>query len=172
MKEKPLIQLNGPGLKKLREDQYKKQKGICPILKQEIPFSECVMDHKHKFSYQEYGEDDAGLCRGIIHNGANAVEGKIENAFKRTGLNKLISVPEYLRNLADYLESWPLEPIYIHPMDKPKEPLLTKSSYNELVRGVMKDGKYKMPEYPKSKKLTKRLAELFEQYGIEPKYYK
>ena len=65
-----------------------------------------------------------------------------------------------------------MEPIYIHPMDKPKGPLLTKSSYNELVRGVMKDGKYKMPEYPKSRKLTKRLAELFEQYGIEPKYYK
>lgn len=172
MKEQPLIQLNGPGLKKLREDQYKKQRGICPIIKQEIPFRECVMDHKHKFSYQEYGEDGAGLCRGVIHNGANAVEGKIENSFKRTGLDKLISVPEYLRNLADYLESWPLEPIYIHPVDKPKEPLLTQTSYNALFDAVLRHGKYKMPEYPKSMKLTKRLAELFEKYGIKPKYYR
>ena len=57
---------------------------------------------------------------------------------------------------------------------KPRK--LMKSSYNELKREIDKVNKYmkkpiKIPNYPKSKRLTKRLKELYEQFGIYPRYY-
>jgi len=54
----------------------------------------------------------------------------------------------------------------IHPSEKKKEPIVSKSNYNRLKK--VYSGKKKFPEYPKSKKLTKLLGELFEEYNISP----
>jgi hypothetical protein len=67
------------------------------------------------------------------------------------------------------------EPL-LHPSHAPKPRKLMKSSYNELKREIKKANHFlskplKMPDYPKSKRLTKRLKELYEQFAIYPKFY-
>gem|GEM_PF-2030085 len=116
-----LIQLKyGEEFTQLRIEQWQKQNKICPVLKKKIKIKEAVMDHKHKLKKEIAGKDGKGLCRGIVHNGVNVIEGKIQNAFLRYGLRDLITVPELLRNLADYLDNPPMEQIYIHPSEKVK----------------------------------------------------
>jgi len=130
--------------------QWRKQNKRCPVLKKQIKFKVAVMDHKHKLKREIAGQDSKGLCRGVVHNGVNVIEGKIQNAYLRYGLRDLITVPELLRNLADYLENPPLPPIYIHPTEKVK----TK----RRVLGVIEKTrvfKYWKQIYPRRKKLPK-----------------
>lgn len=118
---KKLIQLKqGKEFKMFRIRQWQKQDKICPVLKKQIKLKEAVMDHKHKLKKEIAGKDGKGLCRGIVHNGVNVIEGKIQNAFLRYGLRDLITVPELLRNLADYIDNPPIKQIYIHPSEKIK----------------------------------------------------
>lgn len=168
---KEVVQLKSSDLKDIKEKWYKEQNGICPILKKEIPFDKHVIDHLHKLKSEDPGVDGKGCCRGAIEFRANAIEGKISNAYKRLGLDKEIDLPSLLRNLADYLEHNHLddEIIYIHPNEKVKEKKLSKKNYNKLAKLYKSSGaKAKFPEFPASAKLTKPLEKLFSDFKIEP----
>ena len=66
----------------------------CPIFGCRV--NDAVVDHCH----------DSGFVRGVIHRQSNAWAGKIENAWKRYGLNNSkFTLPQALRGLADYLEN-------------------------------------------------------------------
>lgn len=169
-KGRTLTQLEGKDLKKFRIKVHKKQKCKCPILNKKFPVEDMVVDHQHMTKAETIGINGAGLVRGVIHRQANVLEGKITNAYKRYGLEKMMPLPKFLRNLAKYLEQENL-PI-IHPSEKPKAPKLKKSSYNAIVRLARSNGCRKIPPYPKSKKLTVALKALYETYGVEPEYYK
>ena len=163
-----LRQLKQSEIKPLREKLYKEQDGICPILKQKININDATLDHQHKRKGDPIGIDGGGLIRGVIHYLANVIEGKITNTYKRYGLHKFISLPDLLRNLADYLEQENLP--YIHPSEKAKEKRLKKTSYNLLKKTYT--GKAKFPPYPKSGKMTAPLKRLFERFDILPAFYK
>jgi len=120
-------QITHAEFKILREKQWAIQKGICPILKIKIDYKDAVFDHKHKNKSEQIGEDGKGLLRGVIHFQANSWEGKVTNAFKRYGLHKFgISLPEALRNLADYIECPPLKEKIVHPNERSKAKKLGK----------------------------------------------
>jgi hypothetical protein len=164
-----LIQLKHHQLKELRKKWYEEQDGVCPILKTKIPFEQSVVDHQHKLKSEDADESGKGICRGAIDRFANALEGKISNNFKRLGLNKYIELPEFLRNLADYLEENKIheETKYIHPSEAKRKPKIQKACYNRLKKAVGTD--YKMPRYTGN--LSKRLFFLFEKYDIKVEYY-
>ena len=158
-----LKQITQAELKEFRYKQWLKQNKICPILKQEIEYSDAVADHKHKTKAEVLGEDGKGLLRGVIHRNVNVVEGKIARMYRRYGIHKLnISLPTLLRNLADYLENPPLEQRYIHPNEKPKAKKIGKRDFNKIIKYYFKiyPNRKKLPEYPKSGKITKNLEKL------------
>jgi len=166
-------QLEQKEIKILKEKWHKEQDNICPLLKKEFPLDKMVLDHQHKLKAELPDESGKGLCRGAIQFQANALEGKFTNAFKRLGLDKFINMIDFLRNLADYLESNKIQEgeHYIHPTEKPRKPILMKSSYNKLIKII--NGKQKVPPYKhKRGNLTKPLEKLFEKYNIEPQFKK
>ena len=124
--------LTSAAAKELREQLHVEQGMICPILKKEFPQSEMTLDHKHKRKNDPVGPNGDGLCRGVIHTTANALEGRILKDFMRTGVSKYISAPEFLRNLANYLENPPMEQIYVHHTEKLKTPAMNKNDYNRI----------------------------------------
>jgi len=149
-----------------------------------------VVDHAHSSNARNLGKpEEAGLIRGIIHRGANAVEGKITNSFIRTGLHKFdITLPEFLRSLADFIEDPPMTKLnYVHPSEKKKPKNLKKTSINKLVKEFKKKypGK-KLPEVliykqkktkkgkikDKDKRLTTGLERLFSEFKIKPEFKK
>ena len=167
-----MIQLKHKDLKPLREKWHNEQDGICPILKKAYPIEFFCVDHQHKLINESPSEDGKGLCRGAIHLQANSLEGKISNAFKRLGLHKHIELTDYLRNLADYLESNRIHTgeLLIHPTEAPKKKKLMKSSWNELNKQLCFLGKKEIPEYKNKRgNLTKPLEQLFKHYNITPK---
>ena len=167
-------QLESKDLKPLKEKWWKEQNGICPILGKEFPLDQFVIDHEHKLVNEEADETGKGCVRGAIQFQANALEGKFTNAFKRLGLTKYTDMVTFLRNLADYLEEnrqHTEDELLIHPSEKPRKPILMKSSYNKLVKAI--DGKQKVPEYKNKRgNFTKKLESLFEKYEIEPEFKK
>lgn len=92
---------------KYRNDLLKQQNGIDPITKEVI--TKPVLDHYHQ-GHQH--------CREVLQNECNAFEGKVVNSYHRMlGHITNKSLPEILRNLADYLErngSIPEEEMVIH----------------------------------------------------------
>ena len=151
-------------IKPLREKLWEKNENKCPICKRDIEEGDLALDHDH----------DTTLIRNTICKKCNSYEGVVKSKWKRSGLMSHIPFDELLRNLAEYLiqEQLPL----IHPSHTEKKPKLMKSSYNKLEREVKKVNTYlskkiRMPDFPKSGRMTKRLKELFEQMGIEPRYY-
>lgn len=85
---------NAKDVKRIRDEFVKKQNGIDPILKE--PFKEVpVLDHCHHSQH----------VRAALNRNCNAFEGKVQNAYTRC-LKWLtdMSLPEILRNLADYYE--------------------------------------------------------------------
>jgi len=168
---KELIQLKQKDLLEIRKKWYSQQEGICPILKQVVPFENTVVDHQHKLKAEPADETGKGCVRGVLFNQANALEGKISNNFKRYGLNKYIDLPSFLRNLADYLEHNHLDDdiLYIHPNEAPSYPILSKNSYNKVKSLWAKDTSKKPKTFPLySKKMTKGLMSFFKRYNIEP----
>jgi hypothetical protein len=173
--KKELKQLKQKELKPLREKLFNINNGFCPIIKQQFDINQFVIDHQHKTLKEEIGINGAGLIRGCIHRQANSFEGKVTNSFKRYGLDKFdISLPDLLRNLADYLEQSPLN--YIHPNEQPKNPYLMKKSYNKLKKCHNSNPKIKkhLPDFPEKgkKKMTKYLQKLYDKYNIIPEFYK
>ena len=150
-------QLRAKHIKRFREWQLKRQKGVCPICGELV--TDPVLDHSHQ---KKVG--GTGLVRGVICRGCNVFLAKMENNWVRCGLKKH-DIGEVLRRCADYLTAPGLP--YIHPSER-KRQILKKSSYNQLRR--VYTGKAKFPEYP-SREITVRLRQLFEEYGITPQWY-
>ena len=151
-------------IKPLREKLWKENDFCCPICGSILPESDCALDHSH----------DTGLIRNTICKKCNSLEGIFKSKWKRSGLMDLIEFADLLESMAMYLKKDHLP--YLHPTAVMKKPKLMKSSYNTLKREIERANNYlekpiKMPDYPKSKRLTKKLKELYEQFGIEPKYY-
>jgi len=148
-------------LTKLRQKQLAKQSYVCPILNQIIDFESSAFDHKHRTKAEKIGEDGKGLLRGVIHNQANVIEGKIAKLYKRYGLHKFLPLPELLRNIADYIENPPMNPEYIHPNEREFK-MLGKRDFNRIVKYYfqMYPRCKVLPEYPRSGKLSKKFEEL------------
>jgi len=169
-----LIQLKQKDIIPLKEKLFKDNNGICPLLGIEVPLDKMALDHIHKLKGEEASEQK-GTCRNLIEFRANAMEGKITNSWKRYfGANEElhpISLSNYLRNLADYLEAGALNDngtFYIHPKEAPEIPKLSKRNYNKLKKLCAGRKGKKFPEFPKSGKLTKPLKKLYEEFDIEP----
>jgi hypothetical protein len=83
--------------KKTREDLIDSQDGLCAVLR--APLINPVLDHSHKDCLQE------GYVRGVLESIVNLVEGHINKLWKKhLEKNTELSLPEFLRNLADYLD--------------------------------------------------------------------
>jgi len=167
-----LIQILQSELRDFRMKQYRKS-NVCPIINQTVPFEKTVVDHKHKTKQEIVGVEGKGLIRGILSFQANAWEGKVSNSFKRLGLHKYISLPEALRNLANYLENPPLGLKYIHPSGISKKKKLNKNCFNKLKK--IYDRKYskrKPLSFPKRGYLTQNLQKLFTEFKIKIIYNK
>lgn len=147
-------------LRDFRKKQYDAQGGVCPVLKKIIPFEDSVLDHIHKKRKGDQpGINDEGLLRGVIHRRANAAEGVFLNAYKRKGLEKLISFSDFLRNLADYIDNKPLVGLgIVHPTEviREKKIKLGIRNYNKIKK-YWKDihPKKKMPEFSSKMFLNK-----------------
>lgn len=163
--EKELIYVKHTELSEFRKDQYNKQQGICPILKKKIVPQDSVLDHKHKLKNDPVNKDNSGggLIRGVIHNSCNQVEGKIQNAYQRFGLENHISLPEFLRNLADYIENPPVEQIYVHPKEwpVPKAPKLYLRDYKLVCKywHLISPKIVEPPIYPRTGRTNKKWDE-------------
>lgn len=161
-----LRQLKGSEVTSLREEILQEQKGLCAWCKdpitEETGYS---LDHQHKLKSEEPGPDGKGLVRGVLCRACNVLEGKIWNNMTRFKQPKNVQDRvDLLKQLIMYYENgtYPI----IHHTEKAKEPTLSKRNYNKLKREYT--GKKKLPEYPKSGKLTVGLQAIFEEYGIEP----
>ena len=165
-------QLKHSDIKSLRKHILKKQNGKCWICG-EVPKVPCL-DHHHKKRIK-----GTGLVRGVLCPPCNIFIAKAENNAMRYGVTKE-ELPNRLRKQAEYLEKkhYP----YLHPSEKPKEPKLSKRSYNKLVKlhkenleRPKADGSGRVPkltEFPKSGKLTKSLKVLYNLYDLEPEFLK
>lgn len=155
----------------LKKRLYDINEGICPLLKIPVSLDKLALDHIHKLKSEEPSEQK-GTVRNAIEFRANAMEGKITNNWKRYfGADESkhpISLPEFLRNLADYLENGAYQDndgnFYIHPTEVPKEPKLGKREFNQLSKYYSTKYPNKKPlEFPKSGKWTKQLLDLKEE---------
>lgn len=166
--ERILIQMKQSELYDWKKLQHENQGNFCPLLGVEVPLDQMVVDHKHRTKAEKLGENGCGLIRGVIQFQANVLEGKISNGFKRYGLHKLgVSLPTFLHNLADYLDAGTTN--LIHPSEKIKPLKIQKACYKSLCKII--GNSEKVPEYPKSGKLTVPLEKLFAKYNIQVKYY-
>ena len=179
-------QANSNEIKRMRDFLHKLQDQKCPILKIKCKMSEMVLDHVHQSNARNLGDTDGGFIRGSIHRQANVMEGKISNSFIRCGLHKTdITLPDFLRNLADYLEDDTITKRQcIHPSEKPKAKVLKIGSFNKLSKAYSeKYLKRKELVYPKGRKrkgkknsgigrMTNALIKLFDEFGIKPEYRK
>lgn len=174
----PFKELKTKDIKPLKEKLHKMNNGVCPLLGIPVDANNMVLDHIHKLKSEEYAENK-GTIRNAIEFRANALEGKITNNWKRyfgaDESNHPIDLPSFLRNLADYLEEGAYndhDTYYIHPTEVPKAPKVKKAAYNKAIK--LFKAKYpnkKVIEYPKSKKLTKGLGKLFEEFEITDIFY-
>ncbi|NIU13859.1 MAG: hypothetical protein GWN76_07560, partial [candidate division Zixibacteria bacterium] len=71
----------------------------------------------------------SGQVRGVLESDVNQLLGKIETGALRFGID-LDELPDILRGLADFLER-PLLP-FVHPTEKPKDPVVMARSYAKL----------------------------------------
>jgi hypothetical protein len=150
------IQLKANQVKFVRDGLLEKQSGVCPICARSVKLP--ALDHFHT---KRHNGD--GKIRGVLCNTCNRMIGVIENNAIKNGIN-FSDLPWFLRLCADYAskDHYPL----IHPSEVQRDPKVSKRNYNQLKK--VYDKKAKFPEYPASAKLTKRLAELFDEYGISP----
>ena len=166
MSNNDIVQLEAKDVAATRDRILGAQGGCCAICGDKISVkSGACLDHQHKLKKDVPGIDGGGLVRGVLCRSCNTWEGKVWNSATR--FKKPSSVAERIKlveSLLAYYESgtWPL----IHPREKPREPNVSKSQYNKLKK--LYGGKKVFPPYPASKKLGKRLGELFSEYGVSP----
>lgn len=73
----------------VRERLAIQQGGRCALC--QLPLTKPVLDHDHT----------TGAVRGTLHNGCNALLGKVENNYKRYGV---VNLSAFLHGLAAYLQ--------------------------------------------------------------------
>lgn len=172
-----LVQMKAKDILSLKRKLWEMNDGKCPLLGIDVPLEKTALDHIHKLKSEECSEQK-GTIRNAIEFRANALEGKIVNNWKRYfGADESqhpISLPNFLRNLADYLEAGSYNELdgeitkyFVHPSEKPSEPTVSKKNYNKLVK-MLRENNENVIEYPKSCKLTNGLRALFEKYHISP----
>ena len=176
-KKKPirLIQLNTKQLKVVRYKQWIKQGKKCAILKKVIKKEDVTLDHRHKLKNQKAGPRGRGLCRGVLHKQINSLEGIIVRKYKRYGVHKLMSLPEFLRNMADFISNPPMEQKYIHPSEKAKPVYLGKRDYNKIVKyyfAMFPQRKKPLPKFRKKTKMSKKWSELLERASAHHRWKK
>lgn len=168
-------------IKALREKIWLENNKKCPVLNKEIPIEKMALDHNHKTNSEPYSANK-GTIRISLEFRVNAVLGKLENSIKRVGLDKEpgFNISDFLRNAADYFEKGAYVQdgkMFIHPKEVHKEPKVSKRNYNkckkiynseEFIPKRKNQKKKDFPPYPKSKKLTKGLDEMFKRYEIDP----
>ncbi len=160
---KKVVQLQQKDIDPLRTKILKEQGGVC-IICGKVPKRACL-DHAHKKRLKLSGQ-----IRGVCCSSCNVMIAKCENNSVRYAI-PLKQLPSILRSIADYLEK-PLYP-YMHPSEAPKPKKLQKSSYAKLVKKLKEKGYIgKIPDFPKSGKLTKGLDKLYSIVNIKPSYYK
>ena len=160
-----IVQMLDTELKPFREDLAHAQGLICPICDKERELQHFVVDHQHKTKGEKNGHRGAGMIRGVICFMCNSTEGRMLAKFKRSGLNKDVNFGDYLRALADYLDTPTTH--FIHPTEKVKVPKLMKRPFNKIKK--IHDEQFpkrKKLEYPKSGKASKLIKELAEEYNI------
>lgn len=145
---------------KIRNALSEEQGNRCAICGKVL--TDPVLDHQHRMNKQQtLGEDGAGQIRGVLCRECNALEGKIWNAMNRYAQPK--TVAERVEILEHIIEYWSRKPYeMIHPTERDRPQNVSKRQYNKLAK--LTD----VPEYPKSGKLTKELAKLFNKYNIHP----
>lgn len=166
-----LIQMKHKDIKILKEKLWLENDKKCPLLDKEVPLEKMVLDHIHKRK-DEPASEQKGTIRESLEFRCNSFAGKIENSYKRYGLDKDIDLPTLLRNTADYLEKGAYcdseGNYYIHPKEKPEEKKLSKRVFNKIKKLYSEEyPNRKELEYPKSSKCTKQIKELAEKYDIE-----
>jgi hypothetical protein len=143
--------INQRELGELRRKQFKKQGEKCAVTGLPYPIKECVFDHKHKLKRDPLGGPDRlGLLRGVICGKVNTFEGKLWRMWKRLGLSEDISLPDLLRNIADYIETPPMKEKVVHPNERPKRKKLNKVEFKRVLKYwfVMNPRKRVLPKYP------------------------
>lgn len=71
------VRLTQAATKAYREAKLREQGGRCALTGYTISAAEAVLDHCHS----------TGHVRGVLHRGANALLGKIENNYRRYGVS-------------------------------------------------------------------------------------
>lgn len=170
IKEINFIEMKQSDIRPLKEKIWLQNDKKCPVLGVERPLDKMVLDHIHSTLSDEYATNK-GTIRTSLDFRVNAVLGKLENAIKRTGLDKeeYFNMGDFLRKAANYFDAEPYHEdnnYFIHPNEVKKLPNVSKKNYNKLKK--VYTGKAKFPDYPNSKKLTKPLEKLFKEYEIEP----
>ena len=158
-----LTNLKSKDIKTIKQMILEKQGYRCAICGKEITLENSVLDHQHKNKKADpNGINGDGLIRGVLCQEDNLSEGKIWNS---TGRFQGARTPQdrinWLRKLIQYYEAGTYP--FIHPTEKVPEKSISKRQYNKLKKVCPK-----VPEYPKSTHLTKRLKELFDKYKINP----
>lgn len=88
----------------VRERLAAAQGGRCAIC--QLPLTKPVLDHNHS----------TGAVRATLHNGCNALLGKIENNYKRYGV---VNLSAFLQGTAAYLQRHTTNHTgYLHPTHK------------------------------------------------------
>jgi len=169
LKEEKIIQkenyllyfMSQPEIKTLKEKIWLKNNKKCPILNKEYPLDDMVLDHKHKLKSQD-PDKDLGAVREALHRSSNALAGKIENNFKRYfGSDESkhpCTLPEFLRNMADYLEKGSYsekldnqdkEIYFTHPTEVPKRKKVSKRDMNLIKKWyfIIKSRAKKLPKF-------------------------
>jgi len=159
------VQMKCKDITALREELLIKQNGKCLICSKQI--QDPCLDHSHKKRNK-----GTGLIRGVLCRTCNIFIAKSENNCVRYGI-PTCDLPQILRACAIYLEREHLP--LIHPSEREKEPLLKKTSYKKLVKHLKIAGyTKKIPQYPKSQKMTVALQKLYDLVSdfVVPEYYK
>lgn len=85
------MRLKQSEIKKYREEQLKRQNGICPLCTTKILKSEATLDHDH----------ETGKIRQVLHRSCNQSEGRILSWANRSrGTNP----KQFVRKLVEYWE--------------------------------------------------------------------
>ena len=158
-----LTNLKTKDIKTIKQMLLERQGYRCAICGKELTLENSVLDHQHKQRKSDKnGVNGDGLVRGVICQEDNLSEGKIWNATSRfQGARTPQDRIDWLRKLIQYYEAGTYP--FIHPTEKVPEKSISKRQYNKLKKVCPK-----VPEYPKSTHLTKRLKELFDKYKINP----
>lgn len=156
---------------KIRKQILEEQNFTCPLCGKHIEESDRItLDHQHKNKKSDpNGVNGNGQIRGVLCADCNVCEGKLWNATSRYLKSRCTQDRiDFLKNLIKYYEK-PLYD-YIHPTEVEKEKDLSKRNFNKLAKLYSEKYPDKKPlEYPKSKKLTKPLEKIYEEFDI-PKY--